>query len=378
MERNTNTLYVLRFIAAIIVVFFHFSPPVVYKELNFLIRNGGEAVNFFFFLSGFVMIISNTKNYFASDNNKFSKWNFYIKRIARIYPLYLFALLTMVFFHYGIKSIDTPTVKYRLPFEILGVQRWFYAGSFNAPGWTISCEFFFYLFFPFLIFYMRKSMKRFTIFVLAYFVISVVITSILFYLTKQSLPPIAKQIDSSLYRNPIFLISTFLFGMLSGKLYVENKITFFRNRWNSRISIILSVLAIFIVKYYMALGILESGILSPLYFVLVMAITSFKKSETTVFNSRFFIFLGDISFGVYILQVPVKVYYSYYITKIDSTYAMLFYVLTEIMIASITYYIIEIPLKKMILNYYHKRKLLIKGDNIFQNREISEEINPIL
>jgi peptidoglycan/LPS O-acetylase OafA/YrhL len=381
MERNTNPLYILRFLAAITVVLYHFTPASIYgvnKEIGFLIKNGGEAVNFFFFISGFVMIISNTKNYFASDSNNFSTLTFYIKRFARIYPLYFFALLAQAVFHYGIHSIDTPTVKYRLPFEILGIQRWLYAGSFNSPDWTVSCEFFFYLFFPFIIIYMRKNMKRFTIFVLAYFVLSVAITSFLYFLTRQPLSPIGKQLTNSLFRNPLFLISTFLFGMLCGKLYLENKLAFFKNRRNSILSVIFSVIVIFSLKYYINPGLLTGGILCPFYFILVSAITSFKNSETAVFNSTLFIFLGDISFGVYILQSPVNNYYSYFAGKIHSYGTLLFFVLTLIIICSITYYIIEIPLKKMILSYYDKRVVRAKKKAAFQGLEISEKTNPIL
>jgi len=82
MERNTNPLYILRFIAAIMVVWLHFGP-----NRNFFTTNGGEAVTFFFFLSGFVMIIANSK-YLTGKNLNFSKTDFYIKRFARIYPMY--------------------------------------------------------------------------------------------------------------------------------------------------------------------------------------------------------------------------------------------------------------------------------------------------
>src|SRR5260221_2310168 len=321
------------------------------------------------------MIISNTKTYFVGNNNYFSKSAFYVKRIARIYPLYFFALLGQVFFHYRIHLIDTPTVKYRLPFEFFGIQRWLYAGSFNSPGWTISCEFFFYLFFPFIIVYMRKKMNRFTVFALAYFVISIIATSILFYLSKQSLAPVEKQIVSSLYKNPIFLISTFIYGMLCGKLYIENKITFFNNKWNSRLSIVVCVFAIFLFKYYIEGGILSSGILSPLYFVLVMAITSFKNNETTIFNSKLFIFLGNISFGVYILQSPISNYFTYYITKIYDSYSLLFFVFTLIIFVSISYYIIEIPFKNLIQNCYYKTRSLKKEKEM---KQTTEAINPIL
>jgi len=354
MERNTNTLYILRFIAALTVVFYHFAPHAMQMNLIFFVKSGGEAVNFFFFISGFVLIISNTKSYFANPNNSFSITTFYIKRIARIYPLYVFALLALAVFHYGIHSIDTNTVKYRLPFEFLGIQRWLYAGSFNSPGWTISCEFFFYLLFPFIIVYMRKNMRGFTLFVLAYFFIAILISATLNYILKQHLPPIENRVLSSLYKHPIFLISTFLFGMLGGKIYMENKITFFKGWKNNFLAVIISIMAISLIKYYADDELLASGILAPLYFILVTSITSFTKNQTVIFSYKPVIFLGEISFGIYILQAPVQRYFTYFFGEINNTGTMMLFVFTLITIASITYYIIEIPAKKFILNsYYH-------------------------
>jgi peptidoglycan/LPS O-acetylase OafA/YrhL len=59
MERNTDTLYIIRFLAATVVILFHYSPPAVGQHIAFAIKNGGEAVNLFFFISGFVLTVSN-------------------------------------------------------------------------------------------------------------------------------------------------------------------------------------------------------------------------------------------------------------------------------------------------------------------------------
>ncbi len=359
MERNTNTLYILRFLAAILVVLYHYSAAAgVFGNLSFLLVNGSECVNFFFFISGFVMIIANIK-YFDNENNDFSKFNFYIKRIARIYPLYVFAILALAFFHYNIHSIDTPSVKYRLPFELLGIQRWLYWGSFNYPGWSISCEFFFYLFFPFIIIYMRKNLARFKVLVIVYFVVSILINIVLdHYSANQNLTSLEKRAIGTLQFHPMFLISIFLFGILCGKLYIEDKNTFFKNRWNNRAAVLVSVAAIFFIKYYIKNPLLlTAGILSPIYFVFITSITSFKKKHTSVFSSSFFIFLGEISYGIYILQYPVNIFFTYYITKVSNVQTLLFFVFILIIFASITHYLIEIPAKNLVLKLHNNRKI---------------------
>lgn len=357
MERNTDTLYILRFLAAMMVVLYHYSAGAgVYKNLSFLLNNGSEFVNFFFFISGFVMIVANSK-YFNSESIHFSKSNFYIKRVARIYPLYIFAILILTFFHYNIQSIDTQSVKYRLPFELLGIQRWFYWGSFNFPGWSISCEFFFYLFFPFIIIYMRKHLVRFKVLVIIYFVAAIVMCLVLnYYSSNPNLTSLEKRLVGTLQFHPVFLISIFLFGALCGELFIENKSSFFKNRWNNRLAVFGSVAVIFLIKYYIENSLLlTAGILSPLYFVFITSVTSFKKKNTSIFSSSFFIFLGEISYGIYILQYPVACYYAHYIAKIDNSQNLIFFVFVLIIFASITHYLIEIPAKNSVLKLYNKK-----------------------
>lgn len=357
MERNTNTLYPLRFIAAIMVVLYHYTPPAIRPTLEFFIRNGGEAVNFFFFISGFVMVIANAK-YFKSDDASFGRNDFLVKRLARIYPLYVFAILMLAVFHYGIQSIDTASVKYRLPFELLGIQRWLYAGSFNYPGWTISCEFFFYLLFPVAIVYLRKNYARYKSFVWAYFILALIVTNGLYYATeKHMLGGVMNRIAGILYLHPVFEISTFLLGTLCGKVYLDNKSAFFHKTWNNRIAVLLCAVIIFYAKYAFPdnFGLVRAGILSPVYFVFIMSVTSFSQSETKLFNSKLSLFLGEISYGIYIVQYPVYIFYIYYIHKVVDWPTLLLFIACLVAVASITFYLIEKPCKKMILSFYQKR-----------------------
>jgi peptidoglycan/LPS O-acetylase OafA/YrhL len=361
MERNTNTLYPLRFLAAVMVVFYHYTPPAIVPQIALFIKNGGEAVNFFFFLSGFVMVIANGK-YLKSTAAAFPKTDFYLKRLARIYPLYLFAILTLAFFHYGIKSIDTASVKYRLPFEILGVQRWLYSGSFNYPGWTISCEFFFYLLFPIAIVYMRKNIAKYKLFVVGYFVLSVIATCILYYIAERHIPGAVGKISSTLYLHPVFQLSTFLLGTICGTVYLDNRLPFFQKTGNSRLAVLVCAVIIVFVKYLLPenFPLIRAGILAPVYFVFVLGITSFTQQQTKLFSSSFSLFLGEISYGVYIMQYPVYVFYSHFISEPQSWPALIGFVIVLIIVTSITYYLLEKPAKKAILSWYHKKTAAAK------------------
>ncbi len=359
MHRSTNPLYPLRFIAALTVVLYHYTPLSIRPQLSFITRNGNEAVNFFFFISGFVMILANI-SFLRSEKGTFSKWDFYIKRIARIYPLYLLAILLLTFFHYFIKHIDTDTVKYRIIFESIGIQRWLYKGSFNYPGWTISSEFFFYMLFPFTILLMKKNYSLYTKIVCAYFLITLLVSGILINVENhEGISTTIKKVAQILYLHPVFKFSIFLVGTLCGKVYVENKITFFQKTSNSIFCVLISFTIIYFTKQLMPIDqyLLNGGILSVVYFVMILAITSFDKNKYTFFTNKYVILSGEISYGIYILQYPVFKYYTTFIQQITTVLSLINFILVLIVISAISYYTLELPAKSFILNLYKRKKL---------------------
>ncbi|OKS85095.1 acyltransferase family protein [Mucilaginibacter polytrichastri] len=360
MHRNTNPLYPLRFLAALTVVLYHYTPKSIQPNVNFIIKNGNEAVNFFFFISGFVMILANS-NFLKKDSATFSKWDFYIKRIARIYPLYLFAIIVLAAFHYLIKPIDTNTVKYRLIFESLGIQRWLYAGSFNYPGWTLSSEFFFYALFPFTFLLMKKNYSLYKKQVIGYFLLALIITGILFKIEHhEGLSPVLKKIVSILYLHPIFKISIFLLGTICGKVFIDNKLIFLQNNRNSLLCVVFCFITIFLTKQLLPVDhyLLGGGILAIAYFLLVLAINSFDKDKTHIFNNKLIILSGEVSYGIYILQYPVYIYFTNFIHPVTDSLSLGIFILVLISVSIVTYYTIEIPAKTLILNLYKRNKTI--------------------
>lgn len=323
-----------------------------------IIKNGNEAVNFFFFLSGFVMVVSNRK-FFEDKASVFNKKEFFTKRFARIYPLYLLAIVLLLVFHFGVKKIDTDTVLYRMPFEVAGVQRWLYGGSFNYPGWSISCEFMFYLLFPFLAIYLRKHRQRFTIFAWGYFIKSLLVTLFLSNYLKSPHPQVLVKLAGMFYLNPVLLISIFILGILTGKCFLENKISLFHYTWFNVSVILLSVGIITVAKYYApnGSGLLKGGLLAPVYFIFLMAVSSFNKVNTAVFSSKPVIFLGEISYGIYILQYPFYVFYTHYLTKIQTWTDLFLFTSALITFAGLLHIAFERPLRnaiiKLVINKVH-------------------------
>jgi len=139
-----------RFVAALTVVFFHYGQQVFPASVPFLHDNiiaGPIAVGYFYVLSGFIMAIA----YYRpesdfSDIEPINRRKYWIARVARIYPVYILALLIIVAAKYK-TVIDQPEL---LPLHLTMLQAWIpgYPITLNTPGWSLSVEAFFYLCFP--------------------------------------------------------------------------------------------------------------------------------------------------------------------------------------------------------------------------------------
>jgi peptidoglycan/LPS O-acetylase OafA/YrhL len=152
----------LRFPAALCILLGHIAGwitpiktlPDVYRAFEIIIYLGMSS---FFVLSGFVLAYNHADAFRRPSRSAVAA--FYRARIIRIYPVYLFFLLTSVFHDNLIqKSAENAGYVYAFFANLFCVESWFYADvygvnlntGFFGLSWAISVEFFFYLAFPFL------------------------------------------------------------------------------------------------------------------------------------------------------------------------------------------------------------------------------------
>jgi len=148
--RRIEALTGIRFVAAMLVLVFHYGASYVNSAgapwfvVNFL-RHGYLGVSLFFILSGFILT-------YTYQGRVCDKWRgaYFFARFARIYPVYLLALL--IAFPVTKQSIE-PSDAIRV---LTLVQSWAPGSSEQGyawimQAWTLSVEFFFYLIFPFLL-----------------------------------------------------------------------------------------------------------------------------------------------------------------------------------------------------------------------------------
>lgn len=170
------SLTFFRFWAAFYVFAFHLHlrwpltvPHLLSRPWKHFLNQGAVGMTFFFVLSGFILAYN-----YEGQNLIANFRGYFIKRVARIYPVYLFCLLLSVgWFHPGIPQPATisrhPWLAQALANLLLGIQDIFCLQAWfpqtfnywnNAGSWSLSAEMFFYLLFPFLLFHLGALSTR--------------------------------------------------------------------------------------------------------------------------------------------------------------------------------------------------------------------------
>ncbi len=149
---NIKPLTSLRFFAALWVVVFHYWPHLAVAGTPPLVAKGYLGVECFFVLSGFILCHVYLARFEAG---RFKYGNFLWARIARIYPLHLATLVAMGLMAGAAAaaglSVDPGVTSLRaLPANLALVQAWGLSpvAGWNHPSWSISAEWFAYLSFP--------------------------------------------------------------------------------------------------------------------------------------------------------------------------------------------------------------------------------------
>ena len=212
----------LRFLFAFMIFVHHMTFLAKSKSATLrwihesILKEGFIGVSFFFILSGFILAY----NYRDSMlNQKISKSNFYVARIARIYPLHLLTLLIAV--PITIKNADFQLSLWfkqlffnsTLTQSFVPMKKIYF--SFNSPSWSISNELFFYLLFPFLLVLISKlKILKYSKGLLTPFLLLLPILMLVF-------PPIYYK--DLFYINPFFRVFDFIIGILLFELYLNIK-----------------------------------------------------------------------------------------------------------------------------------------------------------
>lgn len=322
-----DVLTATRGIAAMLIIIFHFGLEVFpFSEAQRFFSKGNMAVSYFFTLSGFIMCYT----YYSQS---ISLSAFIVKRLARLGPVYWLAIVLSLF-----AFADTTNLLQALCLNVLFLQSYIpgYALTINSPGWSLSVEVFFYLLFPFLLRIYKLQPKRFVQLAVFIYIISQIVH---LYFVKYATG--SDKLHEFIYYHPLGHLNSFLIGM-AGYYFIDKPFP------KKMLSILLLSAIIVLSLMWLPLS-KHNGLLAPLFVFLIILLT---KINVKFIKNAGLVWLGEVSYSLYILQMPVFVLLkditdSY--THIPYTSFFFLYVITLIIVAGITYHVVELPAKQALV-----------------------------
>ena len=345
IERSeTNVLTTFRFVAAVVVVCFHFGRDTTFGLLTDVI-SGPPMVTFFFVLSGFVLGIA------YLDREPFSLRQYVGARVARIVPVYLLALAWCT----ALEGTTHPTGAAGLWLSLGMLQAWLppYPESINPPGWSISVEVFLYACFPVALWLLRRyrpSVRRVAL-----------LCGLLWLITQL---PLVLILNSSLYADypsashdlthyfPPLHLCSFVLGLTGAYAWRvwggESS-----PRWNLTALISAAWVLYMLTFENYALGLylpFETSFLAPFFLVFILNLARCDHPLKRGLSASPLLLLGDASYAVYILQKPVyTTFEALFGGYLGEDAAFCAYLLALVLVSILCHRAFERPAQKAIL-----------------------------
>jgi peptidoglycan/LPS O-acetylase OafA/YrhL len=360
----------LRGLAAICVFFSHYflifkvneawASHLKASPLGILV-NGNAAVLFFFVLSGFVLTLP-----FANNKKPLKLTEFYIKRLFRIYPAYimaiLFAIILKTFFYdkIGIEHF-TPWVSHFWEWtwnkqSYLEILKTFtlLAPNFNVDLidpviWSLVVEIKISILLPFFIVLISRNNVLFNT---GFFLITLVLV----------------------YNHTSIYLFVFYLGVLCAR-YKDILVAKVQT-WSVPVVIVVLIFSLFLYNINFEFfklpgddthpfGYFWRDLLSTIGSCAIIIIAVARKRIATLFEMRFFIFTGDISYSFYLLHLPILITVcSIFSTGTITSYIYIFLsvLVTSFILSYLNFKFVEITFQRYAKNLTAKWSLLKTGN----------------
>ncbi len=298
----------LRFFAAFWVLAFHAipreSPP---RWLDAFWSVGWIGVTFFFVLSGFILTYTYGRRDGAIDRRAF-----WVARVARVYPLYLFAMLfavpqlvhDVVLSRAGASPVDSHALAGVVAASVSMTQAWFgkLVCVWNCPSWSLSDEAFFYALFPLIIPLTVRPRGRLLILGAAILGMALVSWGVL-----GGAPPALVADIGLMSVNPLVRLPEFLAGVWLGGIVLAY------GRPLDTASALIAIASALIVALAVWAGLhreFSAPHLAavPLFALLILAVASSPSPGRGILAAPFLVLLGDASYALYMLHGPLHGY----------------------------------------------------------------------
>lgn len=331
----------LRAVAVISVLLYHVKFSLFGYEV---FKGGFLGVDIFFVLSGYLI----TTIIFTQMNaGVFSLKDFFIRRIKRILPAMVAVLLVSSVFAFYFLLPDSLVIYVKtLLASLFFVSNLYFFGEDTYVSdsseykpllhtWSLSVEWQFYLIFPFLCLWLFKRFKnkRLTI-IFSLFLLSLVLSNILAY----------RQPNFAFYMLPSRMWEL-MAGSIVAIIILENKLNIGKIYYKvfPVVGLVLITLSILFIND----GMLHPSVITliPVLGTCLIILFSRDKNLASNFLSlKPMIFIGAISYSIYLWHQPLFVFYRIKIGEISMSTSILL-ILLSIVISVLSFYLIEKPFR---------------------------------
>jgi len=355
-KTQLNNVTSLRGIAAIFIVIHNYSIYLISDINQFtstftpFISKNYIWVDFFFILSGFILAYIYIDK-FKNNVEKKQYLKYLAARFARIYPLHIFILLSLfflelisvVYFQFistngGSHAPFTSSESIPTFFVNLFMLQTFINGTYwNQPAWSISAEWFVYIFLPFLlpIIYRLKWSGKSSL---------IIINVLILFLIERVFGTLDLTPTISLSR----CVCEATVGIILFDIYKNNYLQKILSR---NIATNLLFTASFITLFF------EISHLVTIAIFTLLILSAAYNQNSSILSSKFLIFLGTISYSIYmthwliqsVLQKFSKLYtgneFTTNFSLALSPVVLMICIIIVIITSAVTYKIIENPFR---------------------------------
>lgn len=381
---SLNALTGARFLAAYWVVVYHFvtyfrtlplpgkapSPGHIPSLMYTVINEGHLAVDFFFLLSGFILAYT-----YVTPEGKMrgTRREFWVARIARIYPVYILGLLIYLPVYltivpgWGVFALSVVAHIFMLHSWIPVTIPW------NGPSWSLGVEAFFYALFPLLLpLAGRLRRKGLWLLLIGSWLFLAVMDAVLVFAAKLGMEKLQYFRDVVRY-NPVPSFPMFITGMALGLLFIRygrDALPLLRKA-NGPVFDALIIVALIVsaglLVFSHKLGIHGASVdtMGPIMLLPMAAIIlllAFQRGVIAwLLSHPFAVWLGEISYAVYILHNPLWFVLSHPLWAVlkavfltlthhapDDVAMFVAFSLTVVASAGLSFQFIERPLRRAI------------------------------
>ncbi len=281
---------------------------------------GHEAVSFFFVLSGFIL----TYVYAGSTESQgfaARKGDFWWARFARLAPtFYLGLLVTLPFLLYSVfvaHSVAPSRLIASLLLAPAFLQSWWppVVYLWNFPSWSLSVEFLFYLLFPLLASAaVLVFPRRFLILALALVVVTAYARAALFSLFLGAPNSLS---DFAIYFPPLS-VPQFILGIALARVFLYGP-TLSQRTYKAILWLgLVAAVAMFgwqsDLPSWLTWARTETGTIGLPFGAIIFGAAGLAGSFRFL-ASPVMVFLGDASYSMYILHIPVSLWWKWIATK---------------------------------------------------------------